>query len=396
MSSSSRWVFTVNNPGAWRPHYDVTAMQFLVFQMEQGASGTPHIQGYVRFTHPKKLEAAKRALVCEEAHMEIANGNEGQCIDYCTKEDTRIGGPWVYGTQKRDAGRKGSRSDLQAVAEAAQKPGVSMRQLAREFPAQVIKYSQQIERYMALVEDEVPIERDIFVHVIWGPTGTGKTHRVRHGIPQRDLYVVNGKGRGCFDQYAGQKALVLEEFEPNEWSINEVKTLLDKWTCPLNARYSNKTARWTQVFITSNSDPMSWYQLWLPADLAAFQRRLTRITHVLSREQEVELFPLPAVALPPPSPAVAPSPIAARIAARPCWSGAMDADLPQPDQVTSADPLRAAGTSNAPAIPTPRLPTTPTPDPLNVQDIDGIGAITAPAPVTRTTSVDLQAFFSNN
>lgn len=389
MSSSTRWCFTVNNPGEWRPAYDVVAMKFLVYQLERGAVGTLHIQGYVRFASPKKLQAAKNALVRTDAHMEIAQGNEGQCVDYCTKADTRVAGPWTFGTVKRDAGRKGSRSDLQAVAEAAQNPRVSLRELAMEFPAQMIKYSAQIDRYRQLVAPPVPLERNIFVHVLWGPTNTGKTHRIRHGIPAAELYVISAHGRDPFGQYAGQSSIVLEEFESADWKINEIKTLLDKWACPLDARYANKDAKWTNVFITSNSDPMTWYGMWQPADLAAFRRRLTRITHVLSQEQEIELLPPPQdPPAAPAAPAQTPPQAAPAAASPPPPQAMMDED--QPCQRKTVSPGTAAQAAS-----TPTLPRTPTAAPLSAPAADGTGAdlVLKPLPVARSTSVNLQDYF---
>lgn len=306
MSTSARWSWTVNNPGEWRPHYDTVAMSFLVYQLERGAEGTTHLQGYVRFRHPKGLQAAKNAMVRTDIHMEIAQGNEGQNIDYCSKAESRVAGPWQFGTANREAGRRGSRSDLQAVAEAA-KSGKSTRELAMEFPAQMIKYSAQIERYKEIVREDVPLERTMFVHVLWGSTGTGKTHRIRHAFPNPgEIYVVNGgRGRDPWGRYNGEPTVVFEEFDWSKWPIDEMKELLDKWRCNLDARYTDKTARYTKVFLTANTDPSSWYITAGQADKDAFIRRLTRITEVLGIEQEIELFP-PPPAMPTPSP-VAPA-----------------------------------------------------------------------------------------
>lgn len=52
--TNRRWTFTLNNPGAGEEPEAVKAKfgtgkgyRYLVFQLEQGASGTPHYQGLI-------------------------------------------------------------------------------------------------------------------------------------------------------------------------------------------------------------------------------------------------------------------------------------------------------------------------------------------------------------
>ena len=95
---SRRWVFTLNNPENTMLFNELPeGVAYIIWQRERGAEGTEHLQGYVRFTNPKGLTGAKR-LIGERAHMEIANGTEQQCIDYCSKEDTKVEGPFSFGT----------------------------------------------------------------------------------------------------------------------------------------------------------------------------------------------------------------------------------------------------------------------------------------------------------
>jgi len=330
MSKSARYVFTVNNPGEYKPRWDVVAMKYLVYQVERGESGTLHIQGYVRFANAKTLAAAKNAIVCQEAHMEVAQGNEQQCKDYCTKEDTRVAGPFEYGSYSATAGRKGQRSDLQALAERVT-AGASNREIAVEFPAAFIKYPSGIAALRQATMPPVPREREVFVHVLWGATATGKTHRIRTSIPPEDLYVVS-PGRDPWGGYESQKVICFEEFDPSKWEIHKLKELLDKWPCHLDCRYHDKEARWVEVYMLSNSSPDDWYGMWPATDRAALRRRMARVTEVLSQEQEVNLRP----------------------------------DPPAPTTATT------------------------TPD---VQGQGGAGASTAPAaPLARTASVNLQAF----
>ena len=98
MKTSRHWLITLNNP----PEYDnfgpFEGEMYCVYQLEQGSSGTPHIQAVVGFKTNLNLGSVKKT-VGREAHAE-------PCIDvaksimYCCKEKSRhpnFGVPRVRG-----------------------------------------------------------------------------------------------------------------------------------------------------------------------------------------------------------------------------------------------------------------------------------------------------------
>lgn len=90
-----KWCFTINNPSPSELHIsNYTFAKKYAFQLEKGENDTKHIQGVLELTHAKTLTALKKLM--PRAHLEscksIANS-----IAYCTKEETRIGGPWLNG-----------------------------------------------------------------------------------------------------------------------------------------------------------------------------------------------------------------------------------------------------------------------------------------------------------
>lgn len=56
-----------------------------IFGKEVGASGTPHIQGYMKFKNPTDFNSLK-ALVSGRLHIEKAKGNMKQNFTYCSKD----------------------------------------------------------------------------------------------------------------------------------------------------------------------------------------------------------------------------------------------------------------------------------------------------------------------
>lgn len=85
-----RWVFTLNNyDDADVARLDALGsndlVQYLVFGFETGATGTPHLQGFVVFNRTLRLAQAK-THIGDRAHLERALGTNKQASDYCKKD----------------------------------------------------------------------------------------------------------------------------------------------------------------------------------------------------------------------------------------------------------------------------------------------------------------------
>lgn len=269
---NKRWTFTLNNPGVTRPVWDNTKMDYLVYQLEQGEQGTQHLQGYVRFNSRKRLATALNILKLPGAHLEQAKGTEEQNRAYCTKEDTRIEQASEFGTFDASQGTQGLRTDLKKATEMI-KSGSTLRDIATEMPETFVKYSKGLRELKEILLVP-PASRDIEVRIIWGPTGTGKTHYVMSNY--EDVFVVS-PGRSPWDGYNGQSVLLFDEFDDAMWPINDMLKYLDKWRYECSARYYNKAAMWSTVFIVSNTDPARWYQFANPSQRDAFWRRVKHI-----------------------------------------------------------------------------------------------------------------------
>jgi len=288
-----RWCFTLNVGGEGQPaadteiRFDGATTDYLVVGREVApTTGQHHLQGYVRFKGKKDMTACKGALGHETVHVEPAKGNEEQNRTYCVKSGVFI----EHGEYKPSAGTSGHRSDLDRAVQMI-KDGSSMRDLAREEPVAVVKYQSGLQSLINLVS-EAPSARDIHTTVLVGTTGTGKTHRVRTQFP--DCYAVNLKDKYPWDQYTGQKVLLIDEFDPTSITIQEMNRLLDKWRCPLQARYANKEAFWTQVYICTNLPPEDWYNRLFSSTLVdSLQRRVSepmgKCYQVESQDQVVDL-----------------------------------------------------------------------------------------------------------
>lgn len=146
MHYQKNWCFTLNNYSYEelnRIHNleETDLIGYIIYQCEEGESGTPHIQGYVQFAKKLRIRGAKRILG-ERCHLEPARGNPYQNKEYCTKEEGRIEGPYEYG----DIAYAGKRNDLASLRDKLKsEPNICVKDLLEEFPNEVAKYPQFIK-----------------------------------------------------------------------------------------------------------------------------------------------------------------------------------------------------------------------------------------------------------
>jgi len=139
---NKRWCFTLNNYSDVEETHVSTllgnqsSVAYGVVGKEVGASGTPHLQGFVVFTHGISFATARRRISVR-AHLEVAQASAEAAANYCKKD----GDFQEFGTLPQ----QGRRSDLEAVIEWAdeftrdnKRPPTSP-EIAQHYPIQFIK-----------------------------------------------------------------------------------------------------------------------------------------------------------------------------------------------------------------------------------------------------------------
>lgn len=82
MSRHRNFCFTFNNyPDTTL--VDNVVCRYIGYSKEVGASGTPHLQGYISFSNPKTKSAVISLL--PGCHIEIMQGSIAQNEEYCSK-----------------------------------------------------------------------------------------------------------------------------------------------------------------------------------------------------------------------------------------------------------------------------------------------------------------------
>lgn len=152
MSRAKHWCFTINNYSESDEDIlyklsEAPCTRYLIFQKEEGESGTPHIQGYVSFYTQKRLNVVKR-LVGDRAHLEVARGTPQQNRAYCAKEETAIPGSLKEFGEIPEQ-EKGKRNDIEEF-KATVKGGCRDRKHLREEHSEIYaKYPRFCEAYIA-------------------------------------------------------------------------------------------------------------------------------------------------------------------------------------------------------------------------------------------------------
>lgn len=276
---ATRWCFTFNNPdGDIRGDFNVARehIRYAIFQLEMGENGTIHFQGYVEFTRTRRLAFCRRIL--DGAHWEPARGTRDHNHQYCSKEETRIDGPWEIGTF--EPLKQGERTDLKKLQTDID-AGCSLPKIARENFSAFIRYGRGIATYRSLTT--LPRNFKTEVRVFYGPPGTGKSHLARVYGEDSQYWLRRGTTGVWFDNYDYEHTLVIDDF--HGWLPFELfLQLCDQYPLLVDTKGSVAQFVSKSIIITTNRLPHLWYQAKFP--VAAILRRIICYYHFQDPDHE--------------------------------------------------------------------------------------------------------------
>lgn len=243
---SKYWVFTLNNYTddellRFRGKGDSPDISYLIFGIEEGASGTPHLQGYVEFQRKRRLAGVKKFFSCKRLHLEQRRGTSEEASDYCKKD----GEYEEYGSLSQS--HQGQRNDLEKIRDEI-KDGVSERDIAEAYFSRWVVYRSSFTAYRQLIADN-GIRLHLRVIVLHGEAGVGKSRYVWERYP--DLYSCPTGNLQWFDGYEGQKTVLLDDYR-GEADETFLLKLLDIY--PMQVPVKGSFRHWVpdRIFITSN------------------------------------------------------------------------------------------------------------------------------------------------
>lgn len=258
-SRANGWCFTLNNPSEedilLPQSWDIDSYVYLVYQLEQGESGTPHLQGYVNFGKQVRFNGVRDMFSPDNyPHLETAKGTAKQNMFYCTKEEGRLEGPWEFGVMPE----QGKRSDLLSV-KGLLDDNVSLIDIARdkeELFGTVIRNQRALNWYS--MHQQVQRNWPMEVVVLYGSTGTGKSRSAMERWPGAYWKPRNTNNSNYWDGYNGESTIIVDEFY-GWFTWDFLLKLTDRYPLLLDVRYGAVHCSARTIVFTSNKHPKDWY-----------------------------------------------------------------------------------------------------------------------------------------
>lgn len=316
---SRKYQLTINNPQEKGLDHEaikkaleqLTALDYYCLADEIGAeTQTQHTHVFVVLRNSTRFSRIKRLF--PEGHIEAAKGTIQENRDYVAKSgkwandpkaDTSIPGTFEESGEPPEEPGQGARTDIAEIYRQIDE-GMSNAEIMAQNP----ETAQHIGKFDKIRQDILEARyrenwRDLQVTYIWGPTATGKTRSVMEKYGYGDVYRVTDY-KHPFDRYAQEPVLCLDEFR-SSLQIGDMLDYLDGYPLSLPARYANRVACYTKVYIISNIPLSKQYintQAESPATWRAFLRRIHRVVEYQKEGEPIDYGSATDYIFPPPPP----------------------------------------------------------------------------------------------
>lgn len=259
---------------------------------ETGEQGTYHTHLFFYCENAISQEKVKK--VFPTVHIEMCNGSCRENRDYIRKEG-KYANSEKKETNHPETFEEYGEMPVEKVVKNESvyanvlemiKSGKSDSEIIDKYPSFLGKISQLDKaRQVYLFEEFKHKNREVYVEYIFGATGTGKTYFVLDKYGNDNVYKITNY-KNPFDEYIGEDVILFDEYH-SQLFISDMLQFLDKYPCRLPARYGEKYACYTKVYVVSNLPFDSQYdniKLNKKDTYNAFVRRFNKITQFIKKE----------------------------------------------------------------------------------------------------------------
>lgn len=290
---SRRWMITINNPVEKGYTHEVIKERLnkfknLIYWCMSDEIGlekkTYHTHIYIVCSGQVRMSTLKKRF--DGGHFDMTKGNSEECRNYVFKlgkwKNTEKNDTSVDGTQEEHGElpteRPGKRNDLDDLYDLI-KAGLSDYEIMEQLPSQMLHIDKiRACREVFNMEKYGNMKRDVEVTYIYGDAGLGKTSYVYDNYGFSNVYSLSGY-RNPFDEYKSEDVMLMDEFR-SQIDFSLMLRYTDGYPIMLPARYGNKQACYTKVFIVSNIRLLKQYkeiQKEEPESFEAFLRRINKV-----------------------------------------------------------------------------------------------------------------------
>lgn len=231
---------------------------FIVFQLEEGKkNGYRHFQVFCQFSSATRLSSIRKGFTSRGFTVQFIAPRQfsvSSCLAYCSKEQSRIEGPWTKGEAKlpsTDTKEVLVDAENQLAEGLTSVDSLLLNPETRPACRVHLNWLRAIEE-AAIREKWSKDDREVTTHFLFGPPRTGKTWSLTHERFQKGEFYSVTNWKNPWDSYRQQPVLILDEFE-SQPDFHFLCQILEGYPLELPARYLNRWAAWNEVWIISNA-----------------------------------------------------------------------------------------------------------------------------------------------
>lgn len=280
------WCFTINNPDrstlATLLESSADIISYAVWSLEEGENGTPHVQGYVKFTNKRVFNAVKR-VVGVRAHVEASRGSEQANYEYISHTGSHsdkhglLDGPWSIGSRTD----RGKRNDLLLLREAVKGVRKFDQLYERDDIAMVLAKHTQYAQKLYTLERNKKMEKLEFpelycwqygilyylnqkwktreIYWVWSSlSGTGKSSFGQYISSRYDTLIADGEYKDILYAYSDQDVIWFDISRTEQLSSSLLATLekLSNGGLQMSTKYQSCQKHvYAKILVTSNRAP---------------------------------------------------------------------------------------------------------------------------------------------